>query len=183
MRESELVGDSPLVEGAKLHIATDKLFHSCPTFETAMAFVGDAFRAETFLTPPRRVFFLAHVFVEVVLDSHLALTQPELLDHHYAQLTPEANEALAREVESGERRSLPRLRETLEGVRLHQYLRYYVAPEGIIKAMNRLCARAKLSTWETPEDKAALARLYYLTLAQMPRWEKDLLQPPPSFLL
>jgi hypothetical protein len=178
LRESEVQGDSPLARGAQLHIATDKIFHACPTFETAMRVVNDAFCAEKFSTPPRRVFFLAHVFVEVVLDSYLTLTQPELLDHHYAQITLETNESLALEVEGWEGRPLPLMRETLEGVRVRQPLRSYKEPEGIIKVMNRICTRAKLPIWEMDDDKAALTRLYYLALEQMPTWEADLLQPP-----
>jgi hypothetical protein len=181
LREETISGfppDSPLTQGAKLHLATDKKFHSNPVFDQSMAFVAEQFHTEVFSVPPRRVFFLAHVFVELVLDAHLARTKPELLDHHYAQITPESNALSASQLEEWMGKPLPQLRHVLEGIRTHQPLRSYAHATGVIKALNRVCTRATLAIYETEQDHAALTRLYDATLAQMPAWQDALLAHP-----
>jgi acyl carrier protein phosphodiesterase len=184
LRESDVEKfpqDSLLTQGIKLHLATDKHFHGTLAFEQAMAFVAERFHAETFSAPPKRVFFLAHVFVELVLDAHLARTEPQLLEHHYAQITTEGNAAFAQELETWLGNPLPHLREVLEGVRVRQPLRSYAEPIGVIKALNRVCTRATLPVYESSQDHEALTRLYEVTLAQMPKWQEDLLSLPVEY--
>jgi hypothetical protein len=166
---------SPITQGAKLHLATDKKFHSNPQFDTAMAFVAEQFHAEQFSASPKRVFFLAHVFVELVLDAHITRTNPALLDHHYEQITIENNSAVASQLEEWMGKPLPHLRNVLEGIRTHQPLRSYAEATGVIKALNRVCTRATLPVFETENDHTALTRLYDATLEQMPQWSKELL--------
>jgi hypothetical protein len=173
--------DSPITQGAKLHLATDKKFHSNPQFDVSMAFVAEQFHAEQFSTPPRRVFFLAHVFVELVLDAHIARTNPTLVEHHYAQITIESNSAVATQLEEWMSRPLPHLRNVLEGIRTHQPLRSYAHATGVIKALNRVCTRATLPVFETENDHAALTRLYDATLEQMPKWQTELLALPENY--
>jgi hypothetical protein len=168
--------DSPITQGAKLHLAADKKFHGNPQFDIAMAFVAEQFHAEQFSAPPRRVFFLAHVFVELVLDAYLARTNPTLLEHHYAQITPESNEAMATQLEEWMAHPLPHLRNVLEGIRTHQPLRSYAEATGVIKALNRVCTRATLPVFTTEQDHAALTRLHDATLKKTPDWQEELLK-------
>lgn len=76
----------PLAEGVRLHLATDKRFHEDPAFTQLCAEASGLLKSAPLTVPMHRVFFYAHVAVELALDAHLLRHDPSLAEELFAQL-------------------------------------------------------------------------------------------------
>jgi hypothetical protein len=151
-----------LARGARLHLATDKLFHGHAAFRDASAEASALLREAPFSEPPPRLFFLAHVFVEVALDGVLAEEDISHVDHFYAQF---ADCDLTTVVEQtgqwvGAEGPLLGLAVTLKRFMDAAYLYSYETPEGRAEALARVCQRAGLQFGISAEDKAVAATAF-----------------------
>lgn len=81
--------------GIRLHLNSDRAFHGDPEFVRLCAVAGDGLRETPLSAPPRRVFFLAHVAVELALDSVLIRREPYLGDDLLSRAEAVREEALA----------------------------------------------------------------------------------------
>lgn len=75
-----------LADGVRLHLATDTRFHSDPAFVALCSEASALLKAAPFGLPLRRVFFYAHVAVELALDAHLLRQDPELAEDLFSHL-------------------------------------------------------------------------------------------------
>jgi len=150
-----------IARGARLHLAADRAFHAAPAFHEATADVSARLRAASFSAPPPRVFFLAHVFVELALDAVLLGRDPTLAEHFYAQFNDVNVQVVADEAAALARRPLPRLAATLARFARARYLFDYATAEGLARALSRVVYRANLAAFAaTDADHRCLAAIF-----------------------
>ena len=173
--------DSSLVNGVRLHLATDTLFHGHPLFAEATADASAALRAVPFSVPLRRVFFLAHAFVEIALDGWLIRQNAGIADDFYAQFKSadltkviiDAGRLLGSDV------PFLGLAHTLERFMESQFLRSYAEEMGMAEALYRVSHRAKLADlFADPADRALLGNCFEAFLPRLSEKAPALLAPP-----
>ena len=173
--------ETPFAHGVGLHLAADKWFHSHPAFREASAEASALLRSVPLSETPRRVFFLAHVFVEIALDGRLITRQPGIADDFYAQIEScgvERLVALTAELRDGRAEDLPGLKSSLIWFIERRYLFSYATFEGQAEALHRISRRAALPGFPGEGDQAVLAEAFAAFASQMTQWEDDLLNPP-----
>ena len=178
---------SDLARGALLHFAADKQFHAAPTFADATAHAKQVLRDAPFSSPPPRLFFLAHAFVEIALDGLLLQTEGRALaDDFYDQLAACDFDQITAQTRALIGISAPQgtddpLIRTLRGFTFHRYLYHYETGAGMAEALYRLSRRARLPAFAEGEaDRQTLADLLDGFLAPLSGWRDALLAPPNS---
>jgi hypothetical protein len=172
-----------LARGARLHLATDRAFHAAPAFHEATTEVSARLRAAPFSCPPPRVFFLAHVFVEVALDAVLLRRDPALADHFYAQFEAGDLTVVADETARLGKRPVPHLAGTLARFARARYLFDYATDDGLARALSRIARRANLAAFAaTDADHHCLAAVFAAwetraTVAGAALWKVPLADP------
>lgn len=167
-----------LARGAALHLATDRNFHAAPAFADAVADASALLRSAPFQTAPRRVFFLAHVFVELALDAALLRADSRLVDHFYAPFTPAVSSRVVAATEAMLSRPLPALPEVLSRFVRSRYLYHYAEDGGLAEALHRISLRAGLTGFATPPDRTRLAEAFAAFLPRAAALGPLLWMPP-----
>ena len=152
-----------LADGVRLHLAADQRFHSDPVFE---ALCGEA---KALLRPLglSRVFFFAHVAVELAMDAHLLRSDPSHASDLFAtlgQCLPEIAPETARVLE---RDALPELAGVAERFVAHRWILAYETDAGMARRLMQLGQRVGIVTPEA-EALAALPEAFgqlYRTVA------------------
>lgn len=175
-----------LVSGIRLHLATDKRFHGHPLFAEAMQEASKALRAAPFSIPLRRVFFLAHAFVEIALDGWLIQQDMNIARNFYARfeacdlatVVTDAGRLLGRET------PLLGLAHTLERFTESQYLFSYAEESGMAEALYRICHRVRLADlFADSADKRLLGECFGRFLPEIARSAGTLLAPPDNLFV
>jgi acyl carrier protein phosphodiesterase len=173
--------DTSLVDGIRLHLAADTRFHGHPLFAEATQEASEALRAAPFSLPLRRVFFLAHAFVEIALDGWLIRQDGDIAKDFYAQfeasdlaeVVADAGQLLGREV------PLLGLAHTLERFTEAQYLFSYAEESGMAEALYRVCHRAHIADLlADPTDRSLLGDCFASFLPRIAPKAEELLTPP-----
>lgn len=81
----EAQNETSLIKGIKRHYAVDASFHNTLQFETICAEFESIFN-ESLLFYEHRVFFIAHILAEFLLDRYLIVKHQNLLPDFYSQL-------------------------------------------------------------------------------------------------
>lgn len=152
--------DPDLAGGAALHLAQDRRFHQAAAFAPLTREAGAALRGAGFAQPPQRVFFLAHVWVELALDAVLLQRDPALADHFYASFDNVDLTQAARATETMLDRSLPDLAPTLTHFAQSRFLYTYATDDGLAGALHQISRRAGLDNFDAPGDGDRLARTF-----------------------
>jgi hypothetical protein len=173
--------DAALVSGIRLHLATDRRFHSRPQFAAETARAGDVLRSMPLAVPVRRRFFVAHVFVEIALDGLLLQEDAGLAADFYAKFAEcdlgrvAADTGLLLGLGApalGVGRVLHRFAES-------RYLCAYASPSGMATALRRAVRPAGLhDLFAEPSDQTALASAFGAFLPELARNAPDLLSAP-----
>lgn len=177
--------DPDLVRGIRLHLATDQRFHGHPLFLEEMARASAILRAAPFATPPRRVFFLAHAFVELAMDGLLARVDRPLVDDFYERFAQGDPERVVADTAAllGKSGPLSDLTRTLARFQEARYLYAYAEASGMAGALERLAHRAALTNlFELPTDRAVLASCFDAYLPELDTVLPTLLFPPETTL-
>jgi len=172
-----------LADGVRLHLATDRRFHAHPAFREATAEASALLRATPFATPPRRVFFLAHVFVEIALDGCVLELQPDIADQLYAVLEAAGPERIAgatRDLLSASQ-PLPNLAKTIRHFLSARYLGSYSTVDGQAAALHRISRMAGLPGFSEASDRSLLAGAFAAFAPRLPAWKEYFLRPPDGF--
>ncbi len=173
--------DTSLVNGVRLHLATDTRFHGHPLFKEATQEASALLRAAPFSVPLRRVFFLAHAFVEIALDGWLIRENDEIAIDFYAQF--EAADLSAVVTDTGRllRSDIPLLglAHTIERFTESQFLLSYREDNGLAMALYRVCHRAKVADlFADLADRALLQNCFTAYLPRIATKAAALLAPP-----
>ena len=81
--------------GARLHLASDRLFHTDSAFLAGCRSASARLRALRLSRPPRRIFFLAHISFELALDGFFLRTEANLADDLLSKMSACSSEAIA----------------------------------------------------------------------------------------
>ena len=129
---------------------------------------------------PRRVFFLAHILVEIAFDGYLLQTRPKIASDFYARFTQTDLVAVAEETQDLLATPFPLLglARTLEGFLRSGYLRHYDTGDGLAEAVSRVCARVGLPPFDGLGDCARLGEVMKAFVRMCGQWETDFLTPP-----
>lgn len=167
VRAAHLAPDDrrPLIAGIRVHLESDRRFHGAAAFKSAMADVSATLRATPFSFPPRRLFFVAHIFVEIGLDGVLIRADAAIADDLYAQMDAADLDATVAETVALLGRPLPRLLRYLDGFRSSRYLYDYADDAGLAEAVVRVCHRAGLAeNFASAFDRKRLAEAFAVAL-------------------
>lgn len=89
--EQDIATDLPYVlemlEGIKLHVKGDDLFHKHRIFKQNELFAKQVLEAETKITVKRK-FVIAHVIIELMIDQYIINKYPDKLEAFYKILEP-----------------------------------------------------------------------------------------------
>lgn len=173
-------GRGDMARGARLHLATDKAFHSHPVFAEAMAEAGALLRAAPLSVPPRRVFFLAHVFVELALDAYLLLGEPNLANELYAAIETVgvARIADAAGGSLAHPEAAPLVAASVGRFLRYRFLDEYSRPDGLAHALHNISLRAGLDGFGSEADQHAVANCFAAYAHRAAEISPQLLVPP-----
>lgn len=160
LRKHHLEGrQGALAEGARLHLATDQRFHSDPVFGA----LCDEAKALLRPLPLKRVFFLAHVAVELAMDAQLLRTNSPDAEDLFTQLglclpeiAPEAARLLSRD-------TLPELAGVAERFVQYRWIMAYKTDAGVARRLVQLGERVGIPCLAEPEQQqltVILGQLY-----------------------
>lgn len=147
--------DGALADGARLHLLADQHFHRDPVFEALCEQAKELLRP----LPLTRVFFFAHVAVELAMDAHLLRTDPAHADDLFARLAlcqPEIAPEAARLLE---RNALPELAGVTERFVQHRWVLAYETDSGLARRLMQLGRRVGIPTLES-DDQARLVEVF-----------------------
>ncbi len=129
--------------GVKNHLATDAFFHQSQFFKRSY----DAVRQLCIRSLPRelnvRVFFLAHIAVEILLDHALLKSHPALANEFYTALSRTSGTAARTVLEDFFGHPLDRFDIFVNKFMVLRFLESYIDLQNVIGAMNRMLARAR----------------------------------------
>ena len=164
VKKQHLVGKTgALADGARLHLSADQRFHADPVFAALCE------TAKTLLRPLplNRVFFFAHVAVELTMDAQLLRTDPTHATDLFTRLKlclPEIAPEAARLLERG---ALPELAGVAERFVEYRWILAYETDAGLARRLMQLGARLGITTL-APENQQALTDVFtqlYLSVA------------------
>ncbi len=175
---------SSFARGIGLHLSADRRFHTSLSFKTASSEAADLLHAAPFTQPLHRVFFLAHVFVEIALDGALLRQEPGIDEDLYSQLqdcgvaricaatagllekslpASDSEAFLAHNPlpdSPSPNNPLPRLESSLDWFLKRRYASEYRTFEGQAEALSRVSRRVGLPGFPLEEDRAGLVAAF-----------------------
>lgn len=169
----------PLSDGVRLHLATDKRFHSLPAFIAAQAEATRMLIHATWEAPLRRRFFVAHVITELALDSVVLAQQPDLPEELYTALSESLKMQLITQTETLAARVVPNLPDTIERFVESRFLYRYATPPGLATSMIRIGRRAGIPNFEPVADALTLSQIFADFSTWVASRREDLLCVPP----
>lgn len=151
-----------LMQGWLRHIHIDKIFHSSNFFMEHTAALRQIIKP-ILVNSEVRPSFLAHISLELMLDSVLLQNEDINIHTFYLQIKTVNKDNLASFLHLAGVTDLPRFDRFLEGFIRSGYLATYVETEKIIYALGRICERI----WPIPfsdkqKEELRLALLPYL---------------------
>ncbi|MGZ5244902.1 MAG: hypothetical protein ACXWDO_01700 [Bacteroidia bacterium] len=131
-----------LVEGIRKHHIADAFFHSSLFFTSNAHTIRKILEANNFSQAGTRLFFVAHIFLEFMLDRIIMQQHTDIAKHFYIDIDMVKDELLLpffinTQTEAGSFFNF------LNSFRKHQYLYAYLEPESFFYALNRTLQRAK----------------------------------------
>ncbi len=141
-----------LADGVRLHLAADQRFHTDPVF------VALCEEAKVLLRPVplKRVFFFAHVAVELSMDAHLLRSDPTHADDLFAKLELCLPEIAPETALLLERDALPELAGVAERFVQNRWIMAYATDVGLARRLGQLGQRIGVDGL-TPDDQLRLA--------------------------
>jgi hypothetical protein len=150
-----------LERGIRLHIETDRAFHGLAAFLNATSQAKEILLEAPFRIPVHRVFFIAHVFVELALDAYLLNKISGIAEDFYGKFDSSNTEQIVEETRRilGVENPLPSLPRTIERFRQTQFLYRYRTEIGLADSLDGLSRRAGLPGFGA-EDRGILAACF-----------------------
>lgn len=128
-------------QGFQRHLLADSIFHNTDFFYSQTRYIRNVLETGGLVQPGLRLFFVAHVLLEMMLDRLIIKTHPEIPNRFYNDLETVEDSALE-SFFSGMQSPLPeRLFHMLSRFKEHKYLYSYVDNERLFFALNRIMER------------------------------------------
>ena len=131
-----------LHQGCLQHIRSDKIFHNWSGFIDGMKVAGESFKESK--EPFERLFFINHIFVELVIDKMLVNQHPDLPERLYADFQLAEKSVFDRIMQALQVSNPERFHAGYERFMEVQYLRKYREYSNIAYALGRICTKMGL---------------------------------------
>jgi acyl carrier protein phosphodiesterase len=145
----------PLAEGARLHLAADQRFHADPVFVA----LCDEAKLLFAPVPLRRVFFFAHVAVELAMDAHLLRSDPTHAEDLFQKLTLCLPEIAPQTALLLERESLPELAGVAERFVQNRWIVAYETDAGLARRLMQVGQRVGIAALD-PDSSQKLTEIF-----------------------
>jgi hypothetical protein len=133
---------SQIWQGFQRHLLADSIFHNTDFFSSQTRYIRNVLEQAGLVQPGLRLFFVAHVLLEIMLDRLIIKTHPDIPDRFYNDLAAVDEQAIAGFF-SGLLSQVPeRLFHSLARFKEHKYLYSYAENEQLFFALNRIMERA-----------------------------------------
>jgi hypothetical protein len=146
-------------EGYQQHIKADAAFHNTELFLSHSKRLRKEMEKYGLVQDGTRLFFVAHVLLEILMDRHIVKTRRDIPDLFYAHL----DEITAEDLNAFFRLSgtpVPdRLHEFFGKFKNSRYLYGYAEDDGVFYSINRLLHRTGQPTFETKAQERAFIAL------------------------
>jgi hypothetical protein len=140
-----------LARGVAAHLAADKVFHNTDFFKSGCQDLRALFEENDLIIPGIRMFFVGHIFLEMMLDRIIIRNRPEVARQFYDDIG-EANEGIIMTfIQSDGVTAAEKFPLFLNRFREHKYLLNYTQNDSLFFAINRILNRAGQPAF--PEEK------------------------------
>ena len=151
----------PLADGARLHLAADQRFHTDPVFVA----LCDEAKVLFAPVPLKRIFFFAHVAVELVMDAYLLRSDPTHAADLFQRLTLCLPEIAPQTAILLERESLPELSGVVERFLENRWIMAYETDAGLARRLMQLGQRVGIANLDLDSSQKLpeiFAQLYQI---------------------
>ncbi|TAH02995.1 MAG: hypothetical protein EAZ15_04155 [Sphingobacteriales bacterium] len=157
-----------LLKGWKKHLLVDKLFHSSDFFlhhqhQLKLELL------ETLKTTAIKPFFLAHISLELLLDSLLLTNQLINVEQLYQQLNQVNDHDLISFLEINKLEDIPKFLKFYASFKNEKYLLAYADADKISYSLKRICMRV----WDKPLSPQQETELTYILLQYKLKLSQD----------
>ena len=149
-----------IVSGWKRHLAVDRHFHNSEFFMTHTAAIREAI-APLLLNSPVRPSFLAHIALELILDSILLTDNLVDAENLYSHLVQSDRNSLKKFLELNSMDDPTHFFKFFDKFLEIKYLNSYREAHNIMYAINRICMRI----WQDPLNETQILQLSSILLA------------------
>ena len=132
-----------LWEGVQAHLDADALFHNSDFFREQSHDIRIRMEQQGLGGRGPRLFFLAHISLEVLLDRLIIVNYPGVADRFYTDLFSVDEESVASELRNAVNPDYGHFFEMFHRFRQSRYLYAYAEADKMLYAMNRIMGRAK----------------------------------------
>lgn len=143
-----------LQQGCISHVNSDIKFHDSEVFKGLTNNVTQLIRNSR--DPIRRDFFVAHIFVELLLDRSLLLVNPDLASRLYSDYERVDSQAIKQFLSSYDFDKFEQFKYGFERFLGTRYLEHYVDPQIILYSTERICTRMKLPAFSKGQKNVLL---------------------------
>ena len=160
-----------ILTGWKRHLEVDRYFHSSSFFKEHTQKLRIAVE-EILKSSPARPFFIAHIALELMLDS-LLLTE-NIVDTagFYSHLGKSDKNTLRQFLDMNKLPDTDHFLEFLNGFITTAYLNSYRESQHIVYALNRICMRI----WEQPFTEGQKTELTFILVNYLEKLKKDYME-------
>jgi len=145
--------------GYQQHIARDALFHNTHLFSYNTKRIRKELEQAGLAQEGVRLFFVAHVLLEILIDRHIIKTRRYVADRFYDTLAQIEEPEIRTFFDASGTEMPERFLEFFGKFQTSRYLYGYADDDGIYFSINRLLHRTKQTTYETEANKKALGEL------------------------
>lgn len=131
-----------IAEGTSRHLNVDAYFHSSAFFKEFTAIIREIFAKHKLDLPGVRLFFVAHIFLELMLDRLILLNHSAASPNFYYDLSQIENEMLKPFFKVTGVENVSKFTDFFERFQTLKYLNHYIKDESLFYALNRIMQRA-----------------------------------------
>lgn len=134
--------EAQLLKGCIQHVQSDKIFHAWDGFHHAMDFVTQRIRSSKH--DIRKDWFIAHILVELTIDHHLLLVNPNLASKLYTDFEKVETEVLTSFLGKHDFSNFDSFLSGYNRFMNARYLESYNKRENIVYALGKICNKMRL---------------------------------------
>ncbi len=136
--------------GFQQHVAADASFHNSEIFDTHTRRLRQELETQGLNQPGIKLFFVAHVMLEMMIDRHIIITRRHIAEQFYTDISMVAEDDIHSFFRGSGNATPDRFFEYFNRFKESQYLYRYAEDEGLFYALNRLLKRTGQPEFEQP---------------------------------
>ena len=136
-----------LVQGCQKHLQVDGIFHHLSSFHDNVVFIRKKFEENELIYPGIRLFFVAHILYELMLDRLILINEPDCAESFYRDLEKTSTADIELFFRLNNISNVEQFLSFFDRFMEHRYIYHYIDDERIFFALNRILMRAKLGNY------------------------------------